>query len=85
MMGAHRRPASRMLVLDDLALELHQHPIHVPIPDHVKSEEELKKFAISVYNDFMQLGYFSWYHAINEITINSFTVRSNCVYPNIST
>lgn len=77
--------ATRFLVVDDLALELHEHPIHVPIPKSVKTEKQMREFTKKVYADFMKLPYFSWYHGIGDVVVDGFTVRHHLVYPGIST
>jgi hypothetical protein len=77
------------LVLDDLAPELRDHPIHVPIPEHVpRTEQGMKKFTLSVFRDFMKLKHFRWTHHPNNIVVDGadgFMVRHNLVFPSLST
>tara|TARA_A100001015_G_C14783930_1_gene630271 strand:+ start:418 stop:543 length:126 start_codon:yes stop_codon:yes gene_type:complete len=37
---------SKYLVIDDLAFELHEHPIYIPVPKTIKNEKEMDKFTI---------------------------------------
>ena len=60
------------LVLDDLALELHDHPIHVPIPATLpRTDAAMKRFTLQVYRDFMRLKHFSWTHGIADVIVDS--------------
>jgi len=80
------------LVVDDLAFELPQHPIYVPIPQNVLAgegyasiDEALARFTLRVYKDFMKLPYFTWFHDARNIVIDGFSVRHDKIYPSIST
>lgn len=75
------------LVIDDLALELREHPIDVPIPANVLSDGEdvLRKWTKRVYKRLMKLPYYKWTHNVNNIIIDGFIVRHKKIYPSIST
>ena len=83
---ANSRP-QLFLVIDDLALELGDHPIHVPIPDEVLDggDEELRKFTFEVLERFMTLPYFTWTHKPTSVVIDGFMMRHIYVYPSFST
>lgn len=75
------------LVVDDIAFELIDHPIYVPIPPKILEEkdEALVRFTHRVYKDFMKLPYFTWYHTSKDIKVDGFSVRHDKIYPLIST
>ena len=76
---------NKYLVIDDLALELHDHPIYVPIPNNLKTEKQLDKFVINVLKKLMKLDFYNWYHKINDVVINGYYTRNNNIYPEFST
>jgi hypothetical protein len=76
--------AERWLVLDDLAMELHQRPVYVPIPATVRTEEDMEKFTRKVFKDFMRLPYYNWYHSMSDVVIDGFMTRGTLVFPDIS-
>jgi hypothetical protein len=87
----------RYLVIDDLSTNLNIHPIYIPIPielfelqqtDKDTIYERLVAFTKKVYEDFIRLGYFEFFHSHNnddDIVINDFSIRFDKVYPNVST
>lgn len=80
--------SGKLLVIDDLALELPDHPIHIPIPAQVlqsRGDAEMRKFTLGVLKTLMKLPYFTWTHKADGIVIDGFTVRHNKVYPSFST
>jgi hypothetical protein len=85
------RPRSyprKYLVIDDLAVELHERPIYVPIPEDILKQEDigaLKRFTRSVLKKLMKLDFYTWYHSIGDVVVESFFVRNNNMYPVIST
>ena len=79
------RKSARLLVLDDLAFELHEHPIFVPIPESIRTTAQMNKFVITTYTEFMKLKCFKWYHKSEDIVVNDYMVRNNYIYPWIST
>ena len=52
---------NKYLVIDDLAFELHEHPIYVPIPGNIKTEKEMNKFTKKVLTKLMKLDFYKWY------------------------
>lgn len=76
---------NKYLVIDDLAFELHEHPIYIPIPSNIKTEKEMNKFTKKVLTKLMKLDFYRWYHNIKDIIIDGYYVRNNNVYPNFST
>ena len=75
----------KYLVLDDLAISLHNYPIYIPIPKNIKTEKGLKNFTKKSIKKLMKIDLFEWYHDIRDIEISDFMVRNNLLYPNIST
>lgn len=76
----------KFLVIDDLAIELHEKPVYIPIPEEVfLSEDMLKEFTMKTYVALMTLPYWKWYHSPEDIAIGGFYTRNNCIYPEIST
>ena len=73
------------MVLDDLAFELHDHPIFVPIPESIQTTKQMDKFVVKTYAAFMKLDCFDWYHRASDIVVDGYTVRHKYVYPSIST
>lgn len=76
------------LVVDDLAIELKQYPIHIPIPNTIlenNDDELLRMFTIDVIKNLMSLNYFTWTHHIEDVIIDSFDVRHDKIYPSFST
>ena len=76
---------SKYLVIDDLAFELHEHPIYVPIPKTIKTEKQMDKFTIKVLKKLMKLDFYKWYHNVKDIVIDGYYTRNNKIYPNFST
>ena len=60
---------NKYLVVDDLAFELHEHPIYIPIPNNIKEEKQLNKFVMKVLKKLMKLDFYKWYHKINDVKI----------------
>lgn len=75
----------KYLVIDDLAFELHKHPIYVPLPNNLKTEKQLNKFVITVLKKLMKLDFYKWYHKINDVVIDGYYSRNNFIYPEFST
>jgi hypothetical protein len=76
------------LVIDDLALELFDHPIFVPIPPNVlkgPGDAALRKFTLKVLNALMKLPFYTWTHHPRNVVIDGFYVRHSSVYPSFST
>jgi hypothetical protein len=75
------------LVIDDLALELPDNPMYIPIPAKVikSGDAGMRKFTLSVYRNLMKLPYFTWTHDPSQLVIDGFMVRHKKVYPSIST
>lgn len=76
---------NKYLVIDDLAFELHEHPIYVPIPDNIKEDILLNKFVINVLKKLMKLDFYNWYHEIDDVIIDGYYTRNNNIYPEFST
>ena len=76
---------NKYLVVDDLAFELHEHPIYIPIPNNIKEEKQLNKFVMKVLKKLMKLDFYNWYHKINDIKIDGYYTRNNNIYPEFST
>ena len=76
---------NKYLVIDDLAIELHEHPIYVPIPNEIITEKELNKYVIKILKKLMKLDFYNWYHKINDVVINGYYTRNNNIYPEFST
>ena len=75
----------KYLVLDSLAISLHNYPIHIPIPKNTKTEKQIITFTKKTIKNLMKLDIFEWYHNFKDIIIDGFTVRNNFIYPDIST
>ncbi len=84
--AASVRPADLFLVLDDLAMELPGHPIHVPIPPAALADEAaLKSFTMQVLRDLMRLPYFQWTQPVENVVVDGFSLLHKNVYPSFST
>ena len=66
---------SKYLVIDDLAFELHEYPIYVPIPKTIKTEKQMNKFTINVLKKLMKLDFYKWYHNIKDVVIDGYYTR----------
>lgn len=76
----------KYLVIDDLALELQERPIFVPIPDAaLKDDKSMTKFTLSTLKQLMKLSMWTWFHRLEDVTINGYMVRMHNIYPNFST
>ena len=76
---------TKYLVIDDLAIELHEHPIYIPIPITCKTEKQMNSFTMKVLTKLMKLDFYKWYHTRKDIVIDGYYTRNNNVYPNFST
>lgn len=76
---------NKYLVIDDLAIELHEHPIYVPVPNNIKTENQMNKFVIKILKKLMKLNFYNWYHNITDIKIDGYYVRNKNIYPEFST
>jgi hypothetical protein len=77
------------MVFDDLALELGDNPIIIPIPPHVleggDTDKKMRAFTTFALKHLMRLPFFTWTHHIKDVIIDGFMVRQNKIYPEFST
>ena len=74
------------LVIDDFSASTYMYPIHVPVPEAAKKNDQtLKKFIMQTLKDLMKVKAFEWYHDFRNVVYDGFQVRGNRIYPNFST